>query len=304
MSPERAIESAEHGDTFALFVRTSPLLAGIVCVLAFASGCAVQRFLRIDERAVDARLRFFLGGGGNSLVLTHGAEAFLVDAKFGGASQSLRARVEDELAKKVRRVLLTHSHLDHTGGLHHFESVGAVLVHPNARRRLEAEGLRANFIEVTRPIELLLGDEVVRVWSPGVGHTDGDLVAYLTQRKVLVTGDLLSQLNEPLIDEQAGGDALALEQTIDGLLTLDFVTALPGHGDPIGRDTFVAVRDYLAQVRREVEAGQAHGWSPDEVVAKVQLAGAREFEPVPFRANREKTIRAVDRALRARAAKE
>ncbi len=285
--------------------RTSTgLLGALICLTAFMSGCAMQRFLRIDERAIDGGLWFFLGGGGNSLVLTHGSQAFLVDTKFGEASQTLRHRVEDDLAKTVRRALLTHSHADHAGGLERFEGLGPVLVHPNARRRLEREGVRANYLEVVRPLELVLGDELVRVWHAGVGHTDGDLVAYLARRKLLVTGDLLTELNEPVIDERAGGDPLALEKTIDGLLAIDFVTALPGHGEPIGRDVFVKIRDYLAQVRREVEAGQRQGWSEDEVVAKVQLTGAPELEPVPFGANREKTIRAVDRALRARAAKE
>lgn len=282
----------------------SPSRSLLLCALAFFGGCAVQRFFRVDERVIDARLRFLLGGGGNSLVLTHGEQAFLVDTKFAGGAQTLRHRVEEELGKEVRRVLLTHSHADHTGGLDRYEHLGPVLVHPNARKRLEANGTLADYIEVTAPLQVQLGDEVVRVWHPGRGHTDGDLVAYLERRKLLVTGDLLTQLNEPVIDEAAGGDPLALAQTIDRLLELDFVTALPGHGDPIGRDTFVRTRDYLRQVEREVTAAQRLGWSTDELVAKLTLDGAPLLEPVPFGANREKTIRAVARALQARPPKE
>ena len=103
-----------------------------VCVLAVASGCAVQRFLRTEERQIDARLRFFLGGGGNSLVLTHGTQAFLIDVKFAGASKSLRHRIETGLERTVRRAMVTHSHFDHAGGLDQFRNLGPVLVHPNA----------------------------------------------------------------------------------------------------------------------------------------------------------------------------
>lgn len=271
-----------------------------VCVLAVASGCAVQRFLRVEERQIDARLRFFLGGGGNSLVLTHGQQAFLVDVKFAGASKSLRHRIESELERSVRRALLTHSHFDHAGGLEQFRNLGPVLVHPNARKRLEADGVRAQWVDVEGPIELRLDDEVVRVWHPGRGHTDGDLVAYLVHRKLLVTGDLVTADLEPVIDVEAGGDVLAWADTLTGLLELDFVTALPGHGDPVGRDTLVRTRDYLKLVEREVSDAQRQGLSEDDVVAKVSLAAAPTLQPVPFAANREKTVRLMDRALRAR----
>lgn len=271
-----------------------------VCVLSIASGCAVQKFLRVEERQLDARLRFFLGGGGNSMVLTHGREAFLVDVKFGGAAKSLRHRVEAELARTVRRALVTHSHFDHAQGLEQFRGLGPVLVHPNTRRRLEADGVRAQWVDVEGPIELRLGDEVVRVWHPGRGHTDGDLVAYLVERKLLVTGDLVTARLEPVIDVDAGGDVLAWAATVDGLLTLDFVTALPGHGDPVGRDALSTLRDYLRLVERAVAEGQRQGWTEDEVAARVALEQAPALDPVPFGANREKTIRLMDRALRAR----
>jgi cyclase len=213
----------------------------------------------------------------------------------------MQHRVEHELAREVRRVLLTHSHGDHTSGLSRYRHVGPVLVHPNTRRRLEAEGQRAEWIEVTAPLQLVLGDEVVRIWHPGRGHTDGDLVAWLERRKLLITGDLVTAENEPLIDVEAGGDVLAFRDTLDALLQVDFVTALPGHGAPVGRDTLERLRSLFDVVEREVRAAQRLGLSEDDVVATLKDVGP-PLEPVPFGASREKTIRLMDRALRARAA--
>jgi glyoxylase-like metal-dependent hydrolase (beta-lactamase superfamily II) len=272
-----------------------------VCVWALASGCALQQFLRVEERRVDERLWLFLGGGGNSVVIGHGAEAFVSDVKFGGGARTMQHRVEHELAREVRRVLLTHSHGDHTAGLGRYRHVGPVLVHPNTRRRLEAQGERADWVEVTGPLRLVLGDEVVRIWHPGRGHTDGDLVAWLERRKLLITGDLVTAENEPLIDVTAGGDPLAFGDTLDALLEVDFVTALPGHGAPVGRDTLLRLRELFVVIEREVRAAQARGLSEDDVVASLKDLGP-PLEPVPFGASREQTIRLMDRALRARAA--
>jgi glyoxylase-like metal-dependent hydrolase (beta-lactamase superfamily II) len=273
--------------------------AAAVCVLALTTGCALVH-LRVEERQIDPKLRFFLGGGGNSLVLGHRSQAFLIDVKAAEASKSLRNRIETGLSLTVRRAMVTHSHFGHAGGLDQFRSLGPVLIHPNARKRLEAEGIRAQWIDVERPLELRLGDEVVRVWHPGKGHTDGDLVAYLVHRKLLVTGDLVTADFEPVIDVDAGGDVLAWAGTLSRLLELDFVTVLPGHGAPVGRDTLVRLRDYLVQVENDVASAQRLGMTEAEVVAKVLLNRAPAFEPVPFVANREKTVRLMDRALRAR----
>lgn len=276
----------------------------VVCVWALASGCALQRFLRVEERRIDERLWFFLGGGGNSVVITHGAEAFVSDVKFGGAAKTLQHRVEVDLAREVRRVLLTHSHEDHAGGLARFRQAGPVLVHPNTRKRLEASGVHAEWVEVTTPLRLTLGDEVIRVWHPGAGHTNGDLVAWLERRKLLITGDLVTAENEPVIDVEAGGDVLAFRATLDALLEVDFVTALPGHGAPIGRDTVRRLRELFVVLEREVRDAQRRGLSEDEVVSAVMAAAAPVLEPAPFAASREKTIRLMDRALRARGATE
>jgi glyoxylase-like metal-dependent hydrolase (beta-lactamase superfamily II) len=281
-------------------VRCNPI-ALVVWFLAFASGCALQRFLRVEERRIDAHLLFFLGGGGNSLVLTHGREAFVADTKFGQASRLMRHRVEEELSRLVRRAMVTHSHFDHSGGLDGLMHVGPVLVHPRAKQRLEEQGVHANWVEVDRPMQLQLGDEVVHVWSPGRGHTDGDLVATLEHRKVLMTGDLFTEASEPVVVERSGGDILEWRSTLDALLTLDFVTVLPGHGEPVERDALERFRDYLLLVEQEVRGAQAKGLDEDQVVATVSLAQAPILASVPFVGTRERTVRMMARALKAHA---
>src|SRR5438309_433587 len=75
----------------------------------------------------------------------------------------LRQQLEERLGREVRRIMITHAHFDHSGGLHLYPSAGSVLVHPNTRARLEKDGVRAPFAEVSDQVQLTLGAETVQV---------------------------------------------------------------------------------------------------------------------------------------------
>ncbi len=260
----------------------------------------------------------WLGGGGNTTVLTEGARALLVDPKMLGFSRRLRHEVEEDLGRQVQRMVLTHSHFDHAGGAGEFRRVGAVLVHPRARARLLGEtagtctrpglqglpqgpswdpprsGLMPDdpdpalplcalpWVEVARDLVLLVGGEEVRIWHPGVGHTDGDLVAHVPARKLLIAGDLVLNGLLPRIDEDAGGDALRFRETLDRVLELDFHTVVPGHGDVGGRELVQEARDYLAALEADVRGAMARGLDEDAAAKAVALRPEfRALRPIP-----------------------
>jgi glyoxylase-like metal-dependent hydrolase (beta-lactamase superfamily II) len=247
----------------------SALLMGVCALLC---GCGTSWFLHVSPRSFDDRLKLLLGGGGNVAVLLHGrGEALVVDTKFGNFSRRLRSEVEVELSRKVRRIVLTHAHFDHAVGLKLFPDAAVVMVHPNARKRLEAEGIRAPFVEVEREVRLVLEGEEVRVLGMGSGHTDGDLVALLPGRKLLIVGDLMNEGFEPYCDPKYGGDILALSRTLPNLMTLDFEQVVPGHGEVMPRAVAQSLADYVAALQAEVRKARAEGLTEDQVVDKVKL---------------------------------
>ena len=95
------------------------------------------------------------------------------------------------------------------------------------------------------------------VLSVGGGHTDGDLVALLPGRRLLVAGDLINNGLEPYCDVRFGGDILELSRTLPRLMALDFDQLVPGHGKVMTRAQAQRVTDYvvtLEQVVRETAA--------------------------------------------------
>ncbi|MCC6334869.1 MAG: MBL fold metallo-hydrolase [Myxococcales bacterium] len=271
-------------------------LPALCFFLALTAGCGAQQLLRMDRVKAGPHLEFFLGGGGNSAALLHEGVVFLVDPKLRPASRRVRQTLEEELGRQVRRVVLTHAHLDHASGLGLYPSA-VVLAHPATRARLEAQGYRAGWVDVSHEVRLTLGGEPVRVLYLGAGHTDGDLVVLFEARKLLVAGDLVLERSEPVIDEASGGDPLALAATLDRVLALDFDTALPGHGQSVPRARVQRLREYLRAVEDAVRAARGRGLDEAAIAREVKVAGFEDFEPVPFRTDRAETVRLMARAV-------
>lgn len=276
--------------------------------LALGSGCGVRTFVNLRTLRLEPRLIAILGGGGNSLVLVNGPEAFVTEAKMGGFARRMKKQIAVELGAKVKRMLLTHAHFDHAQGLVEFrDEVGAVIVHPRARAQLMREQNAddrlgwAPFVEVEDEIFLRLGDEEVRIFHPGTGHTDGDLVALLPAHRLLVAGDLILQGFEPVADEKSGGNMLEFRRTVDRLMALDFDQVLPGHGEMMTRAEASVFRDYLAAVEGAVRGAIAAGKGEAEAVESIQLPEYSFLKPIPLLSNRAATVRAMYQAVQAEA---
>ena len=266
------------------------LLTLLVCGCALLTGCSMRMFFRVDSVAVDSQLRLLLGGGGNSFVFLHRGGAFISDPKFAMHAKNMRAALRDTQHVDIERMLLTHSHADHVGGLPLYQDLGAVIVHPNTRKRLEAEGLKAPWVNVEQTIQLTLGGETIRILYAGRGHTDGDLVALFEKRKLLVAGDLISENFEPEAVLNVGGSLLDLRTTLQSLLSLDFDTVLPGHGNPFPRQHVEEVIAYLAAMESEVRRLKAAGVQVHEMAAQVNLESFPKWDPIPAIASRERNI--------------
>jgi cyclase len=164
-----------------------------------------------------------------------------------------------DLERPVKRVVLTHAHIDHVGGTNAFRNA-MVLGSRQTSELLDLEmpvgaykafmpAFTEGFDELavlgTRPISHVV-DESTQL-TPRVevltarGHTEGDLMVLVADADVLFAGDLCFFGVTPLAFQ---GDPTAWADTLEVLPELA-ETIVPGHGPVGGAAQVTELRDYL-----------------------------------------------------------
>ncbi len=222
------------------------------------------------ERIADD-LHVIVGSGGNVAVLTTDDGAILVDDKFERNVPAILEKVKSLTSKPIRYVLNTHHHGDHSGGNQLLMKDAEIVLHKNAR---------ANMVKGSQPGQPRLsfadefavnfGGKEVRARHFGAGHTNGDAAVYFPAHKVVHTGDLFVR-GTPFIDYGNGGNSEAWLKTIDGILTLDFDTVIPGHGAISKRADLIKWRADFQTVRTRVKEMVQAGKSKDDVARTLKL---------------------------------
>lgn len=176
-------------------------------------------------------------------------------------------------ALPAKALVNTHSHGDHTNGNFVFAPQTAIIAHHLCRQEVKQANIPATaaafpggdfgnppvvapFVTFADRLDVYAGDLKVELIYVGPAHTTNDVLAWIPERRVLFTGDIVFN----------GGTPFALAGSIAGWLeALDVVRSLnpalivPGHGavcDLSVTDTIEAYLRFLdATARKGIEAG-------------------------------------------------
>jgi glyoxylase-like metal-dependent hydrolase (beta-lactamase superfamily II) len=184
----------------------------------------------------------------------------------------------------IRYLVNTHFHWDHTFGNARFPTA-EILGHTRCREVMITDGertltelasaewippdKRAPFSDViiTPPtvtfrdaIDLHLGGRDIRLWHPGLGHTDSDIVVLIDD--IVVAGDLVEEGAPPSFGDsfpRAWVETLGVfAETITGVV-------VPGHGDIVDKAFVLTQRDEMAAAIAHLDDGDGHSPYPDAV---------------------------------------
>jgi cyclase len=194
---------------------------------------------------------------GNTTVLVTNQGLILVDNKFEIDFENLMAQIKKISNQPIRYVVNTHYHGDHSGGNPKMQAQNVqVVASERARRKMvETNQPGAPNVTVDNNVRLYLGGKRVEVAHFGRAHTDGDVVAYFPDHRVVAMGDMFTIGDglPPLVDYPGGGSTREWPRSLDGALTLDFDTVIPGHGKPGTKDDLRKYRDNLTTLGRRVQ---------------------------------------------------
>lgn len=120
-----------------------------------------------------------------------------------------------------------------------------------------------------------LGDLTLELIFFGKGHSNSDILIYVPQERILVTGAIAYQQGRvPEIGEESHlEDVHRFIAVLDSLLAdnvkIDHV--IPGHSVPLTRAVLPPIRDYYQRMLKEVEAARRQGLTLDETTRLLTL---------------------------------
>ena len=121
------------------------IICALFVIVGGSSGAIVraqeQDFSKVEIKAEKAGGNvYMLTGAGGNIGVSVGADGILiVDDQFAPLADKIRAALKQLGDGKLKFVLNTHWHGDHTGGTAKFGTEAAIIAHDNVRRRLETE---------------------------------------------------------------------------------------------------------------------------------------------------------------------
>lgn len=220
--------------------------------------------------------------GGNVGVLRTNEGTVIVDTlTFESQGESIREKAEEITGQPVTLIVNTHYHFDHTHGNPAFNAGTRVVATERTLGYLksldqqywegDAAGLLPN--ETFEHDHLLkVGGKTIQLLHPGRGHTDGDLVAWFEDERVLHTGDLFFNKKYPNIDLEAGGSVREWVGTLDRLLEIPAEQIIPGHGELANSADMAQFQAFMKELSEAGTAAAAAGKTLDQTLTTVTLA--------------------------------
>jgi len=190
----------------------------------------------------------FTGPGTNTYIVGTGRRPLLLDTGIGVPKwaellpQGLRELANTD---QFDRVVVTHAHQDHIGGVKDVTRLFGRLAVLKKPWPVAGPDSAAGV-----PITAIDHDEVVAtegatlrgVFTPG--HAPDHLCYYLAEEKAVFTGDVVLGAGTTVIPDETG-DLGQYMDSLRRLLALDVETIYPAHG-PVIRNAKAKIREYIA----------------------------------------------------------
>ena len=232
-------------------------------------------------------------GAGNAGAILLQDQVVVVDSQYLKHAKELRREIERITSKKIRFLLLTHSHSDHVFGNEVFRDC-EIVAHRSLKDRMQElllttwskESLekqvaelrktdperasRFEGVQITLPTRVFDGEFKIAGGNLDIlmrhvgGHTRDSSIVYFPNEQVLFSGDIIFSQTFPY-----GGDPTADPdewlQALKGILEMSVKTIVPGHGPICDKREVQAYIDFIETVKSKMIAMIRAGKTSEEI---------------------------------------
>jgi cyclase len=246
-----------------------------------SSAFAQQDFSKVEIKTIQVSKNvYMLEGAGGNIGVSVGADGILiVDDQFAPLANKITVALQQLNPGKLKFVLNTHHHGDHTGSNAAFGAKDATIIaQANVRTRLKADAKTPTealpVITFDHAVSVYFNGEEITLLHIGPGHTNGDSIVHFTGANVVHMGDQFVNGTFPYVDFTGGGDLDGYIATIATVLTKvsPDTKIIPGHGQ---LTTVEVLRDYHAMLLETVGLVRK-GMTEGKTLEELRAAGLPE----------------------------
>ena len=269
----------------------------------FASTADDQPKISTFTELAEGVFAYTAEGDPNSGVIIGEHAVLVFDAQATPAlAENVLAHIRQITDLPVRYVVLSHYHAVRVLGASAY--AGAEIITSSATRELICErglqdweselrrfprlfagaesipGLTSPSLFFDQSLQIDLGNRLVNILHPGMGHTAGDTVIWLESEKILLAGDLVEYGAAPYC-----GDAYFEEwiKTLSELALLNPEILVPGRGTALTNPTeaqlaIAMTRGFISKLYHYVQEAIAEQANLEETFQHVRLRMDKDYE--------------------------
>ena len=238
------------------------------------------------------------GGSSNTGFIVGETGVIAIDPQmFAAVAQREQAEIAKITPKPVNVMIITHADPDHVNGLPGWPMGMKIIAHENVAMEIRSYMGDPNVFAAPPPPEIkdylptetirFSKDEIldgvrVRLVHLGPAHTDGDVIVYLPDQKIVYAGDLVVTEgdNYPSVHVMPSGphkgmgealnkhgSSLGWIRTVKAILALDADTYVGGHGPPLTKAELQARLNAAVARRAQIKAMFDQGLTLDQIKA-------------------------------------
>jgi cyclase len=246
------------------------------------------------------------GAGGNITVLTFADGVLVVDTGSAGNADKVLAVIKELSNQQIAHIINTSANPDHVGGNEKLSLSGRriprdiiaadssggaegpmIFAHENVVARMSAPTGSQPAAPVrawpTDPYSLpyrklsahLRGGEAVQLFHEPAAHSDGDSIVWFRRADIIMTGEIFTTTNYPVIDVNKGGTVNGVISALNHILEVAFpfsrseggTMIIPGRGRLCDMSDVGYYRDMVTIIRDRVQTMIDKGLTLEQVKA-------------------------------------